>query len=122
MDSGLTPSQGEVGIPKTVIRSPIKPHGQCFLIMEQCGAEYIGEMSLDDPAFCREMFEVLIQYLGDWRDRSQLYASVNAISANFCSRLRQINMIEEYSDAFVFSGATGDLAYKQIFPAQALIR
>jgi glucose-6-phosphate 1-dehydrogenase len=31
-------------------------------------------------------------------------------------------MIEEYSDAFVFFGATGDLAYKQIFPAlQALI-
>ena len=29
----------------------------------------------------------------------------------------------EYSDAFVFFGATGDLAYKQIFPAlQALTR
>jgi hypothetical protein len=33
--------------------------------MEQCGAEYIGEMSLDDPAFCREIFEVLIQHLGE---------------------------------------------------------
>jgi glucose-6-phosphate 1-dehydrogenase len=32
-------------------------------------------------------------------------------------------MAEERSDAFVFFGATGDLAYKQIFPAlQALIR
>ena len=29
----------------------------------------------------------------------------------------------EYSDAFVFFGATGDLAYKQIFPAlQALTK
>src|SRR5919108_1888009 len=32
-------------------------------------------------------------------------------------------MIENESDAFVFFGASGDLAYKQIFPAlQALIR
>ena len=32
-------------------------------------------------------------------------------------------MVEKYSDAFVFFGATGDLAYKQIFPAlQALIQ
>src|SRR2546427_4806820 len=31
--------------------------------------------------------------------------------------------VPESSDAFVFFGATGDLAYKQIFPAlQALIR
>ena len=29
----------------------------------------------------------------------------------------------EYSDAFVFFGATGDLAYKQIFPAlQSMVR
>jgi glucose-6-phosphate 1-dehydrogenase len=32
-------------------------------------------------------------------------------------------MVEEHSDAFVFFGATGDLAYKQIFPAlHALIQ
>jgi hypothetical protein len=32
-------------------------------------------------------------------------------------------MVSQHSDAFVFFGATGDLAYKQIFPAlQALIR
>ena len=32
-------------------------------------------------------------------------------------------MTEFYSDALVFFGATGDLAYKQIFPAlQALVR
>jgi glucose-6-phosphate 1-dehydrogenase len=32
-------------------------------------------------------------------------------------------MVEQHSDAFVFFGATGDLAYKQIFPAlQALIQ
>src|SRR5438067_2844547 len=34
-----------------------------------------------------------------------------------------ISTMESHSDAFVFFGATGDLAYKQIFPAlQALIR
>jgi glucose-6-phosphate 1-dehydrogenase len=32
-------------------------------------------------------------------------------------------MTPPHSDAFVFFGATGDLAYKQIFPAlQAMIR
>jgi glucose-6-phosphate 1-dehydrogenase len=31
--------------------------------------------------------------------------------------------VDLYSDAFVFFGATGDLAYKKIFPAlQAMIR
>ena len=30
---------------------------------------------------------------------------------------RQVEMPPSQSDAFVFFGATGDLAYKQIFPA-----
>jgi hypothetical protein len=33
--------------------------------MEHCGAEYIGELSLDDPAFCREIFNVLIEHVGE---------------------------------------------------------
>jgi hypothetical protein len=33
--------------------------------MEHCGAEYVGELLLDDPAFCQEIFEVLSQHLGN---------------------------------------------------------
>jgi hypothetical protein len=60
-----THPQGKVGILKAVLRSPIKPFHSCFLITEHCGAEYVGELSLDDPAFCREIFDVLIQNLGE---------------------------------------------------------
>jgi hypothetical protein len=33
--------------------------------MEHCGAEYVGELSLDDSAFCREICAVLIQNIGE---------------------------------------------------------
>jgi hypothetical protein len=57
--------QGEVGILKTVLRSHIQPHDRCFLIMEHCGAEYVGTLLLSDAAFCEEIFEVLMQHLGE---------------------------------------------------------
>jgi hypothetical protein len=59
-----TDPRGEIRILKTALRSRIQPHDRCFLIMEHCGAEYIGALLLNDPAFCREIFEVLIQNLG----------------------------------------------------------
>src|SRR5262245_33135020 len=59
-----THPQGEVGFLKAVLRSYIQPCDRWFLIMEHCGAEYVGELSLDDPAFCREIFDVLIQNIG----------------------------------------------------------
>jgi hypothetical protein len=32
--------------------------------MEHCGAEYVGALLLNDPAFCQEIFEELIQHRG----------------------------------------------------------
>jgi hypothetical protein len=58
-----THPRGEVGFLKGVLRS--KPRAGCFLIMEHCGAEYVGALLLDDPAFCQEIFEVLSQHLGN---------------------------------------------------------
>ena len=57
--------QGEVGILKAVLQSLINPRDRCFLIMEHCGAEYIGALLLSDPAFCEEIVEVLMQHLGE---------------------------------------------------------
>jgi hypothetical protein len=59
-----THPRGEVGILKAVLHSPIKSNHKCFLVMEHCGAEYVGALLLDDPAFCREIFDILIQNLG----------------------------------------------------------
>jgi hypothetical protein len=35
-----------------------------FLIVEHCGAEYIGALLLNDPVFCQEIFEVLLVHIG----------------------------------------------------------
>jgi hypothetical protein len=55
---------GEIGILKAVLRPHVQPHDRCFLIMEHCGAEYVGALLLNDPAFCQEIFEELIQHRG----------------------------------------------------------
>jgi len=57
--------QGEVGILKYVMASTVAPYNRCFLIMEHCGAEYIGALLLSDPAFCREVYQVLLKSSGD---------------------------------------------------------
>jgi hypothetical protein len=57
-----THPHGEVGILKAVLRSA-PPEG-CFLVMEHCGAEYVGVLLLDDRAFCRQIFEILIRSIG----------------------------------------------------------
>jgi hypothetical protein len=55
---------GEVGILKAVLRSHIEPHDRCFLVMEHCGAEYVGALLLSDPSFCQGIFEVLSGHVG----------------------------------------------------------
>src|SRR5262245_40935471 len=57
-----THPRGEVGILKNVIRSPMVDG--CFLIMEHCGAEYIGTVLLSDPRFFREIFGLLVRSTG----------------------------------------------------------
>ena len=60
-----THPQGEVGILKAVLRSHIQPRERCFLITEHCRAKYVGALLINDPAFCREIVEVLMQHLGE---------------------------------------------------------
>jgi hypothetical protein len=59
-----THPKGEVGILKSVTSSAIEPNYRCFLLMEHCGAEYVGALLLSDPAFWREIYRVLIQSRG----------------------------------------------------------
>jgi hypothetical protein len=60
-----THPQGEIGILRNVMPSTADPDGRCFLIMEHCGAEYIGALLLNDPAFCREIFRLLMMNCGE---------------------------------------------------------
>jgi hypothetical protein len=55
---------GEVGILKAVLRSHTEPHDRSFLVMEHSGAEYVGALLLNDPAFCREIFDMLPGHVG----------------------------------------------------------
>jgi len=59
-----TQPEGEVGILKDVMLSTIAPHSTCFLIMEHCGAQYIGALLLSEPTFLREICKVLFQNCG----------------------------------------------------------
>ena len=60
-----THPRGEDRILKAALRSHIQPRDRCFLVMEHCGAEYVGALLLDDAVFCREILEVLSQHLGN---------------------------------------------------------
>ena len=55
---------GEVGFLTDVILSNIDPPNTCFLVMQHMGAEYIGCLSFEDSAFCREIYRVLSGYCG----------------------------------------------------------
>jgi hypothetical protein len=57
-----THPRGEVGILKDVI--PSTNADGCFLIMEHCGAEYIGAVLLSNPVFSREILRLLGRSLG----------------------------------------------------------
>ena len=59
-----THPKGELGILKDVIPSYVEPYDRCFLIIEHRGAEYIGALLLSDTAFCRKIFQILIQHRG----------------------------------------------------------
>jgi hypothetical protein len=60
-----TRPNGEVGFLTDVILSNIDPPTTCFLIMQHMGAEYIGCLSFEDSAFCREIYRVLSGYCGN---------------------------------------------------------
>jgi hypothetical protein len=54
--------KGEIGILRDVILSNVPPYSTCFLIMEHLSAEYIGALLLDDRAFCRVVYDTLLQH------------------------------------------------------------
>ena len=56
-----TNPKGEVGILLNVGLSRLSPNSSCFLIMEHLDAEYIGALLLNDRAFCRLVFDALLQ-------------------------------------------------------------
>jgi hypothetical protein len=56
--------RGEVGILKNVFVSSVKPSTRCFLVMEHAGAEYMGDLSISDAAFCSEIYAVLLRHCG----------------------------------------------------------
>ena len=60
-----THPRGEVEVLKAVLRSHIQPRDRCFLIIEHCGAEYVGSLLIIDPVFCEEIFKVLTKHLGE---------------------------------------------------------
>jgi hypothetical protein len=60
-----THPKGEVGILKEVTASTIPTHNACFLIMEHCGAQYVGALLLSDSAFCRGIYRILAQNCGE---------------------------------------------------------
>ena len=59
-----THPRGEVGILKNVFVSSVKPSTRCFLVMEHAGAEYMGDLSISDAAFCSEIYAVLHRHCG----------------------------------------------------------
>jgi hypothetical protein len=45
--------------------SDIDPPTRCFLVMQYRGAEYIGCLSFENSAFCREISRVLRDHCGN---------------------------------------------------------
>src|SRR5262245_4997152 len=54
--------KGEVGTLLNAILSSFPPQFTCFLIMKHRGAEYIGALLLDDRAFRKVVYDVLVQH------------------------------------------------------------
>jgi hypothetical protein len=56
--------EGEVGILREVLPSSVPPNNSCFLIMEHCGAQYIGTLLLSDHAFYLQIYSLLVHNCG----------------------------------------------------------
>jgi hypothetical protein len=56
--------EGEVGILTEVLPSTTPPVNTCFLIMEHCGAQYIGALLLSDHAFSLQIYALLVHNCG----------------------------------------------------------
>lgn len=64
---------GEIGILKGVILSSVKPRWRllggrrptCVLVMHHAGQEYVGVLRFEKSSFCRQVYMVLLEHLGE---------------------------------------------------------
>lgn len=57
--------EGEVGILRELLPSTVPPNNSCFLIMEHCGAQYIGVLLLNDHPFYLQIYALLVHKCGE---------------------------------------------------------
>jgi hypothetical protein len=57
--------EGELGILKGVQPSSIEPYRFFLLVMEHDGQEYEGILLFEEAIICRQVYEVLVQHLGE---------------------------------------------------------
>jgi hypothetical protein len=53
---------GEVGTLKAVLLSRMQAADRCFLLISHQGSSYIGCLLFDDPAFCRQIVNLMKDY------------------------------------------------------------
>jgi hypothetical protein len=57
-------TRGEVGILKEVARGTIHPRERIFLVMQTDANEYLGALLIENPAFCRQLYALLLSCCG----------------------------------------------------------
>jgi hypothetical protein len=50
---------GEIGVFRRVVESNIQPSNRCFLFIDYQESFYIGDLTVDDHAFCTQMVRFL---------------------------------------------------------------
>jgi hypothetical protein len=53
---------GEIGILRAVLLSKIQPANRCLLLISYEGSSYLGSLLFDDPAFCKQIVNLLRNY------------------------------------------------------------
>jgi hypothetical protein len=60
-----TRAVGEVGVLEQVMPPTMDPWVRCFLIMEHDDQEYLGILLLENSRLCHEVYNVLVEHLGE---------------------------------------------------------
>jgi hypothetical protein len=51
--------KGEIGVFRRVVQSNIQPSNRCFLFIDYEESSYIGDLTVDDHAFCTQIVRFL---------------------------------------------------------------
>jgi hypothetical protein len=54
--------KGEIGVFRRLVESNIQPSNRCFLFIDYEESSYIGDLTVDDHAFCAEIVRFLQQH------------------------------------------------------------